>query len=697
MPKLPDVTNLGGRPVPVSRRGIATIDTTAVGRAVEGLGRTLSDAGEREQKEADAQAVFEAKRKLDEWERENVYSPETGAINKLGQDAFELPKKLPSAYDDFASKVTANLGNNRQKEAFREVAASRRNHLTNWVDRHALQQRDVFEQGQFEADLSAFTNRAALLAGAGEYDNASAELKTMQSRTIGFLRNRGRSEEEIGQKVQEATSRAHLTVLGSLLESEKVVDADKYLKANASGMRADDLLKAQSAAGKQMDARAALVAADEVIRDAQAKAAPTDMDRLTGLVMQAESGGKRYGSDGGLLTSPKGAKGEMQVMDATNRDPGFGVTPAKDDSPEERARVGREYLAAMVKEFKGDARQALAAYNAGPGAVKEAVARAEARPRGDWLTMLPRETQEYVGKITKLFSDGPAVSTMPTVKDVHDEIRRRVGVENPQRLRLALEEGSRRYDDLVKAKKQSEDEAEAAAMQWLQQNGGRFSAMPPNLRNALAPKSVDNVMSFGQKVAKGDDITDPIVFQKMATDEAFLKNMTDAQFYVMSRKLSEADAQQMALRRGKLIEGKEGQNPADLNTQAVNSVLNNRLQQLGIDPSPKDTDAAAVQRVGAVRKFVWDSVLQAQLSTGKKFTDAEITNKVDELFTKSVKFRETFMGLDAGATSHRLLGLTYSEIPDDIRGRIEDDFKAQGVSEPLEADVLGVYFRMRSR
>ena len=49
----------------------------------------------------------------------------------------------------------------------------------------------------------------------------------------------------------------------------------------------------------------------------------------------------------------------MQVMDATNRDPGFGVLPAQDDSPEERARVGRDYLQARFGNIP-DVRRAFA-------------------------------------------------------------------------------------------------------------------------------------------------------------------------------------------------------------------------------------------------------------------------------------------------------------------------------------------------
>ena len=65
-------------------------------------------------------------------------------------------------------------------------------------------------------------------------------------------------------------------------------------------------------------------------------------------VKQAESRGRRFDEKGQLLTSPKGAQGEMQVMPKTQRDPGFGVVPAKGKSADEIARVGTDYLAAKI-------------------------------------------------------------------------------------------------------------------------------------------------------------------------------------------------------------------------------------------------------------------------------------------------------------------------------------------------------------
>lgn len=124
----------------------------------------------------------------------------------------------------------------------------------------------------------------------------------------------------------------------------------------------------------------------------------SDQTALLAGVAQQESGGKDFNPDGTLITSPAGAQGKMQVMPGTNMDPGFGVAPAKDDSPEERNRVGQEYLAAMQTRY-GDNRLALAAYNAGPGTVDKAIEKCGRDNVSQILATLPAETQAYVPKV----------------------------------------------------------------------------------------------------------------------------------------------------------------------------------------------------------------------------------------------------------------------------------------------------------
>jgi len=113
-----------------------------------------------------------------------------------------------------------------------------------------------------------------------------------------------------------------------------------------------------------------------------------------------ESGNRNFDKKGNPVVSPKEAKFAMQVKPTTSRDPGFGVVPAKDDSPEEYNRVGRDYFDAMMIKYNGDTQKASAAYNAGPGRVDSKIAKAEKTGK-DWKDLLPRETRNYLKKFNK--------------------------------------------------------------------------------------------------------------------------------------------------------------------------------------------------------------------------------------------------------------------------------------------------------
>lgn len=116
------------------------------------------------------------------------------------------------------------------------------------------------------------------------------------------------------------------------------------------------------------------------------------MNDLVEITAQAESRNRDYDAQGRPVRSPKGAMYAMQVMPSTARDPGFGIRPARNNSPEEYNRVGREYLAAMVKKY-GSLPEAWAAYNGGPGRLDRV-----SSGGGDAVQRMPRETRDYVAK-----------------------------------------------------------------------------------------------------------------------------------------------------------------------------------------------------------------------------------------------------------------------------------------------------------
>ncbi len=115
---------------------------------------------------------------------------------------------------------------------------------------------------------------------------------------------------------------------------------------------------------------------------------------LVRAVMQVESGGNP------TAVSRKGAMGLMQLMPDTALQ--MGVTKVFD--PQENLEAGVRTLRALLVRYNGDLDKALAAYNAGTGAVD----RAGGVPRN-------RETRDYVRKVTNNYfqSDAGQPATAP--------------------------------------------------------------------------------------------------------------------------------------------------------------------------------------------------------------------------------------------------------------------------------------------
>ncbi|WP_363254537.1 lytic transglycosylase domain-containing protein [Polaromonas sp.] len=100
-----------------------------------------------------------------------------------------------------------------------------------------------------------------------------------------------------------------------------------------------------------------------------------------------------------FAVSPKGAVGLMQLIPPTAER--YGVTAGKDGSIEKKLtdpkiniRAGARYLAYLINMFPGRLELALAAYNAGEGAVQRA---------GNRIPNYP-ETQNYVKTVMQLYS-----------------------------------------------------------------------------------------------------------------------------------------------------------------------------------------------------------------------------------------------------------------------------------------------------
>jgi len=144
-------------------------------------------------------------------------------------------------------------------------------------------------------------------------------------------------------------------------------------------------------------------------------AGPVAPEDIYNRMIQAESGGRQFNAQGGVLTSPRGAMGVGQVMPATAAQPGYGVpnifdlaqqrnipVPSRDIAGAQQLlgneqlnrEFGQNYYNAMNQRFGTPG--GVAAYNAGPGRVGQNL---QANAGQLNTSQLPDETQAYIQKV----------------------------------------------------------------------------------------------------------------------------------------------------------------------------------------------------------------------------------------------------------------------------------------------------------
>ena len=177
----------------------------------------------------------------------------------------------------------------------------------------------------------------------------------------------------------------------AVMSSGKILYIDRF-------ERADDELTLFLTGGGEVTVPSDLVAnivPNEIVDPKQVRLLP----HLESVIQPAAA---KYGLDPNLVAaviwaessgdpnavSKKGAQGLMQLMPATARELGVGNVL----DPRQNVDGGSHYLRRMLDEHDGDLSLALAAYNAGPDAVRK------------YGGVPPyRETRDYVGRVMRIY------------------------------------------------------------------------------------------------------------------------------------------------------------------------------------------------------------------------------------------------------------------------------------------------------
>ena len=161
-------------------------------------------------------------------------------------------------------------------------------------------------------------------------------------------------------EIEEQFSLQNQQLPGMDFASKLQQEIDKNVTSAASKAHAAQRVRETSAAEHTTAAAQERFANPELARVIHSAAQKYAVDpKLVSAVAEVESGGDQN------AVSPAGAVGVMQLMPDTAA--GLGINPYDMKS---NVEGGAKYLREMLDTFDGDVKKAVAAYNAGPNAVK---------------------------------------------------------------------------------------------------------------------------------------------------------------------------------------------------------------------------------------------------------------------------------------------------------------------------------------
>ena len=362
-------TNIAGSGGPVAQ--------ASEGAGISGLARAMEAGGSRileviagEYKASERARIDEILLRTDEkFERWKTEYRET----MRGADATDAQARFAEKYDELAREAMEEFGGNRNEiyrgELGREL---RKRGLYALKDGGAYQSRelDAWNESIFRGQAANFERTCA----ENPEDGARIELEMGDALAAWRERNPGLDDTELRLKLAGTATRTRLDSLlaqGKFAEARGLLGGTRYADGGGGFIGGEAITRGMS----------------EEVREttrAAARKYGVDPELALAVAMQESSGNQD-------CVSSAGAIGVMQLMPKTARE--LGVDPR---DMAQNIDGGVRYLAKMLNEFGGDVRDALTAYNMGPGGYRQY----KAGKRG-----ITRESSEYAGRVLSRIRD----------------------------------------------------------------------------------------------------------------------------------------------------------------------------------------------------------------------------------------------------------------------------------------------------
>jgi len=324
-----------------------------------------------------------------------------GAQALVTSNGMALEQNVIADREQFGNQLIDGLGNEHQKRLAKLHLQESGMSVYGRVANHVTQQQQKYAVGSLTGAIA--TSKQAL---ATNY-NDPAEFERNLTDIDAYTRQLGKithGSEELGKT--QAMGHVSDAIQGAALEALQQGDyssAQNIAERYGRHLLPNDLANLHTKIGDNY-------AAGLSQSDPQSLFDMTHDEPIEKAIMQQESGGRDFNDNGEPLVSSDGkSMYAMQVTHDTARNPGFGIAPVKEQSPEEYNRVGHELIGKYRDKYHGDSAKIAAAYNAGAGSVDTAITEGG----DDWQQHIPASTRDgYVPKVLGYMKTGTPLDNM---------------------------------------------------------------------------------------------------------------------------------------------------------------------------------------------------------------------------------------------------------------------------------------------
>lgn len=332
MPVVPTVTGRQVQSQGVNAPTLQTFDQPNIGDAlIQSGSKAIGVIGEAKQR-ANVAMMQDASLQLSGVGNDLLNNPQTGFLNLQGKNAIGKAPEYVQQFDSQVESIAATLPDEQAKNAFLQQAQQQRIQFATQANRHEVGQVRQYEAGMQEGTLKALSQQAM---APGMF---APSLYNARDAIIAYGKAHGQSDQEIEgnftQWREQAANRASEAWYNPMYQ--QMMGPDGKIEVTNT---------------------------------------PHEAQLFSSIIWQ-ESGGNQFGKDGAPLVSPKGAVGAAQVMEGTGPEAArlAGLPWDRDkwlNDPRYNVQLGKAYFGAQMQKYGNNPVLAVAAYNAGPGAVDD--------------------------------------------------------------------------------------------------------------------------------------------------------------------------------------------------------------------------------------------------------------------------------------------------------------------------------------